>query len=159
MSRKKYSTLEYVLISLIPYSRPNMLLSFKPHEYFNELERISRAKRSTLQSTLARAQNKGLVQRHKGVPRLTAEGKIRVRPYTAQILNKDVVLMVIFDIPEEIKYRRRQFRRLLRQLDFNQTQKSVWTTRFDYRKEVIEAAKILGIREYVQIFESARISL
>lgn len=136
-----------------------MLLGFKPHEFFNELERISGASRTTLQSTLARAQKQGLVMRREGIPLLTIKGNARVRPYTAQVLKKDVVLMVIFDIPEDMAFLRRQFRDYLRRLDFKQAQKSVWTTRFDYRHEILDAVKLLHIRPYVQVFESAKIHL
>ncbi len=136
-----------------------MLLSFKPREYFNELERISRSRKPTLQSTLTRAQANGLVRRKRGVPQLTAKGQARIKPYSAQVLQKNVVLMVIFDIPEELVSCRRQLRSLLHRLGFQQTQKSVWTTRFDYRREVLQAAKTLGINQYVQVYESAKVHL
>jgi DNA-binding transcriptional regulator PaaX len=159
MKRKTYSTLEYMLMALVPYTKPNLLLAYKPNAFFNELERISKAKRTTLQSTLARAQRQGLVVRHKGVPKLTRRGQRRIQPYTAQTLNRGVCLMVIFDIPEEQAGRRRQLRNALRQLSFRQEQKSVWTSRIDHRKELRDILAQLDIKPYVQVFECATVPL
>lgn len=157
MNKKGYSLVEYVLLGLVPYSKPNLKLVFAPYKFFRELEKLSQAKRSTLQSTLARAQKQGLIKRKHGVPVLTKQGFERIRPYTAKTLKRDVKLMVIFDIPEKRAYHRRQFRRYLQQLGFKQTQKSVWTTGYDYQTELLEVVTELRLGQFVQLFECARI--
>lgn len=107
---------------------------------------------------MARAQKTGLVKRTKGIPLLTKAGKEFVQPLTAKILGKDVHLMVIFDIPEELSHKRRRFRSLLQRLDFQQTQKSVWTSRYDHRETIKAALSELEIQEFIQMFECAKIS-
>ena len=154
---KEYSVQEYLLIALIPYSKPNMQLAFKPRTFFNELERISKANRRTMYRAMASAQKNGLDERAKGIPLLTKAGEEFGQPLIAKILDKDVSLMVIFDIPEELSYKRRQFRTLLQRLDFEQTQKSVWTSRYDHSDTVKTAISALEIEEFVQIFECAKI--
>jgi len=155
-SNRKYTTLEYVLLALVPYTKPNMELSFKPNRFFNELERISRSNRATLNSTISRAEKQGLITRKKGVPILSNRGLQRIRPLTAKTLRTDVYLMVIFDIPEQLAATRSRFRRILLRLEFVQTQKSVWTSRYDHLSYISQVVSELEIEDYVQLFECAK---
>lgn len=152
-SVRKHSTLEYVLLGLLPYTRQNLLLSYKPGQFFNEPEKISGANQATLRSTLSRAQKQGLVERVQGVPRLTSSGEVRIRPYISQKITGDIYLMVLFDIPEDLASQRRKLRNFLKLRQFEQVQKSVWVTKFDYREEVVNIVDGLRLNEYVQVFE------
>ncbi len=62
--------------------------------------------------------------------------------------------MVIFDIQETDRHKRRQLRTLLRQLEFEQIQKSVWSTSLDSRVYLIAEINRLGLKNEVKIFES-----
>jgi len=66
--------------------------------------------------------------------------------------------MVIFDIPEHQASLRRRLRVLLREWKFTQTQKSVWISNYDYGEVLVKAIKDLGVDEYVQVFECAKIN-
>lgn len=157
MAKSRYTTLEYVLLALVPYTRQNLLLAYKPSRFFNELERVSGSNRDSLRSTLARAQRTGLVQRIDGVPRLTKTGLQRVARFQARRISKQGQLMVIFDIPEEFVGQRRKFRNYLKMLEFKQVQKSVWVTQYDYRDEIRQAVNDLRIGRFVQLYECAKL--
>jgi len=82
------SALRTILRALIPYTRENLLLSFKPNQFFNELERNSSYSRKTLQNALSRAEKEGFVKRNGEIMRLTGKGKQLMRPYISRKLNK-----------------------------------------------------------------------
>ncbi len=148
------SAIVYILKALIPYSRENLNLAFKPNRFFDELERTSGQKRKTLQTAYYRAHNEGLIQNQNV---LTLTGWEKVLPFVAKTLQKDVVLMVIFDIPEDSAPLRRELRGFLRRLDFIQEQQSVWVSSFDYTRYVEEYVKNKSLQNYVQVYEAARI--
>jgi len=65
--------------------------------------------------------------------------------------------MVIFDIPEDSADLRRKFRLLLIQLQFKQVQQSVWMSDKDYCAILADSIKDLGLQDWVQLYEAARI--
>ena len=146
----------YVLVALIPYSKPNLLLTYKPNLFFRELEKISRYKESTLRAAYWRARQQKLVEQYKNIPVLTARGRRKVAPFVAEKLGSKAQLMVIFDIPEDQTAKRRKFRRVLKEWQFRQVQKSVWATGKDYRDELVELVKELDLNGYVEFYECAR---
>lgn len=152
---KPKSALEFVLKGLIPYTHENLLLTFKPGQFFNELEKISRYKKRTLEAAARRAQERGLIeQNQKRQLQLTALGRRTALPYTAQRLPKNARLMVIFDIPEDRAIARQQFRRLLRKWQFEQVQKSVWESTYDHRKSIKLAIEELDLDGFIELHES-----
>lgn len=150
-------TLEYLLLSLVPYSKPNLKLVFLPHRFFSDLEMISQKKRRTLQTALYRAQQNGLVERVNGVPVLTERGRKKIKPYQTKKLAKETKLMIIFDIPEEQAYKRRKLRDFLRSCGFVQVQRSVWVSNLDYSAPLQDLVDELQLAEFVQLFECAQI--
>jgi DNA-binding transcriptional regulator PaaX len=137
-----------------------MLLTFKPNQFFNELEKISRHKEATLRAAYRRAQQQGLIehkiQQDNNVARLTDKGRRKIVRFTAEQLSSGAILMVIFDIPEDEGAARRKFRQVLKDWQFQQVQKSVWTTDKDYREDLVELIRELELDSYVQLYESAR---
>lgn len=154
---RERSPLIYVLVALIPYSRPNLLLAYKPSQFFRELEKISRYKQSTLRKAYDRGIKSGLIDRQPKAPGLTSLGKQRVAPYVATKLGKNAILMVIFDVPESRANARRSLRTLLYQWNFEQVQKSVWVSSYDFREALVKAVHELDLAGCVEIHESARI--
>src|SRR5438105_3455226 len=110
---RERSPLIYVLVALIPYSSPNLLLTYKPGLFFYELEKVSRYKRSTLKKAYERGIKNGLIVQQSSIPRLTVLGKRRLAPFVASRLSQDASLMIIFDIPEDMANKRRVLRSLL----------------------------------------------
>lgn len=149
------SSLEHILRGLLPYSRENMLLSFKPHQFFSELEQKTKKKQTVLQTALSRAIRQGYVERVDGIPCLTEKGRARIQLLTATRLRNNVYLMVAFDIPEEIRAKRRKLRNFLQMHDFEQVQRSIWVSRLDYRRELRMVCDELNINEHVLIYECA----
>lgn len=157
---KYRSTTHYVLSGLIPYTEANIKLAFKPTAFFNDLEKLNKhkIKRSTLCSSYYQAIKDGLVRiNDTGIPRLTEEGLAQLRRYEPVKLKGAASILVIFDIPEENRYQRQQFRTLLRELRFTQVQKSVWQSEHDILEYLLPEIKRLRLREYVQVYESARV--
>ena len=104
---RQKSALVFILKAFIPYSRENLMLSFKPNHFFNELEKVSRYERPALKQAFRRAQDRNLLTRANS-PRLTKKGLRTLQPYISEKLNAGR-LMVIFDIPEDISELRRSF--------------------------------------------------
>jgi len=161
-----------MLEALIPYTKANLKLSFKPNSFFNELERIDRQKawqkqkanqqhtykKENLRNAFYRAKAKGfIVMDEAGNPRLTDLGRKFIQPYMPKKLGKSAKLLIIFDIPEPERYKRRHLRTLLKELKFSKVQQSVWSTSYDHR-EIIEAEiKALSLQKYVQVYEALKI--
>lgn len=154
----KKSAMVYVLLGIIPYTRPNLLLSFKPNQFFNELERISGYSPNVLRSAFSRAKTRKLIIAHDNVLNLSFEGMKTIQPFIAKKLAGGGQLMVIFDIPEDFAHLRRKLRLLLRQLQFKPIQQSVWMSDKDHKKIIAEAISLLGVEDWVQLYEAARIS-
>ncbi|OGL36323.1 CRISPR-associated endonuclease Cas2 [Candidatus Saccharibacteria bacterium RIFCSPHIGHO2_12_FULL_48_21] len=154
---RERSPLVYVLVALIPYSKPNLLLSYKPSLFFNELEKVSRYKKSTLQKAYNRGLKNGLIHKSADLPKLTALGKRKIAPYTAGKLGDESQLLVIFDVPESRARARRTLRLLLRAWGFKQVQKSVWASNLDYREVLVEVIDELDLKQSVEVHESVRL--
>lgn len=148
----------YVLRALVPYSRQNVLLNYKPRQFFKELEHISGYSEPVLKTALWRARQSDLVS-DDPIPQLTRRGLQKVEPFVARKLGSNAQLMVIFDIPEVRAGTRRQLRTLLRNLGFKQVQLSVWITVYDHTTTVREAIRSLGLEQDVQLYEAAPVSL
>ena len=54
---------------------------------------------------------------------------------------------------------RHEFRRLLKRLDFQYVQQSVWVTDLDHRKVLAEAVKKLELKDCVKLYEAAPVKL
>lgn len=146
----------YVLKGLIPYTRENMLLSFRPGRYFDELEEVSGYPKQTIKTAYYRAKKSGYIE--KGTSsRLTNLGNQKLQPFLAKKLRGGGKLMVIFDIPREHNGLRRQFRALLKEWGFIKIQQSVWATSFDHVESVRTAVDELGLQDYVQLYEAAKL--
>jgi CRISPR-associated endonuclease Cas2 len=152
----RHSALVYVLKGLLPYTRQNLLLTYKPSRFFYELSQQSGHSQAALRSAFRRAEHAGLIT-NSTVPALTAKGRQKLQPFVAEKLGRNAKLLVIFDIPESAAHLRRELRALLRKLGFNQVQLSVWITSYDHREVITEAIEELGLAKYVEMYEAARI--
>ena len=153
------SALRYILEGLIPYTEANLKLAFHPNQFFNELEKKSFRKPQTLRNAYYKAQKNGLIKVDKiaKTPRITEKGMTKLQPYKAKKLQKDVQLMIIFDIPEVEKDKRQRLRLLLKQLLFKQVQKSVWVSNRDSRRYIKAEVRREMLQEHVEIYEVHRL--
>ncbi len=146
-------------MGLVPYTRQNFLLAFKPHLFFNELEKQSHYPVHTLRAAYDRARKQKLIGTiDNKTLLLSLEARQKIQPFVAEHLNGGGQLMVIFDIPETNSEQRRKFRLLLRRLDFIQTQQSVWTSPMDHRSIILESIKVNGLSNWAQLYEAARLA-
>jgi CRISPR-associated endonuclease Cas2 len=157
MRHKRQSATICVLKAFMPYSRQNLALAFKPNYFFNELEKNSNFRKQTIKRAWETAISNDFITEVDGKFRMTAIGLRYTRPFTAKKLDKDVRLMVVFDIPESRASDRRKLRWLLKKWEFDMIQKSVWTSRYDHKNLIQETVKEMGLTEFVQLYESARL--
>jgi DNA-binding transcriptional regulator PaaX len=61
--------------------------------------------------------------------------------------------VVIFDIPEHMRWARNSLRRKLKELDFTLIQKSVFCCPYPCKGEIIKTSEVLGVTSYVQFIE------
>ena len=151
------TALRYVLESMIPYTKANIQLITRPNAFFDELERRDRRplySRSSLRQAYYEAKRKGLiVVDEAGKFSLSAEAERSLKVFKPLKL-KGALVMVIFDIPELEKRKRQWFRTLLRELKFEQVQKSVWMSEYNCF-EVLSAGIIeQRLETYVRVFEA-----
>ena len=156
-SMKKQSALTFILKGLIPYTRENLLLAYKPNKFFNELEKISKYNHNTLRKAYWRGKKQGFIEESEGYTKLTKKGLKAIRPFIAKRLDNSSRLIVMFDIPESEATKRQGFRNLLKTWGFEQVQKSIWVTDMDYRDLLEEAISELGLGDCVEIHESLKI--
>lgn len=149
---KHDTPLLYVLTALVPYTKQNLLLTFKPSAFFNELERLSPHSSRALRNSYNSAVRQQLISPG-NVPHLTLRGRSRLQPFVAKQLGDDARLMITFDIPESQRKSRDAFRRLLRYFECAQVQKSVWITDKDCSELIKENAAELGISDMVDLYE------
>lgn len=154
---RQKTALEHVLLGLIPYTRENFALTFKPHVFFNELEQTSGWKRNTLRAAYYHAQRSGYVRRIDNRPQLTRDGERAVLPFYATKLGNDAQLLIMFDIPLEHAKQRQQLRRMLKRFGFTLVQQSVWMSNMDYRQALMELVSELGLEQFVEIHESVKL--
>lgn len=158
MSTKTKSPLLYVLLGLVPYTKQNLLLSFQPNQFFNELEKTSKYSKEVLRKAYYRAEHRGLVKITDVTIELSLPARQQIQPFVAQKLGNNARLMVIFDIPEERAQLRRQLRAVLRQLDFQQVQQSVWVSDYDHKDLLLEIIEDIQAGEWIQLYEAARLT-
>jgi DNA-binding transcriptional regulator PaaX len=154
------SVLRHVLLGLVPYTKPNLMLTFKPNAFFDELERISKKNTHSIRNAYYRAQKQGLIELDaQKIPRLTDKGRAKIQPYKAKVLPGGAQLMIVFDIPEVERQKRRHLRRLLEELSFTQVQKSVWVSPMDYRELLKAEIAQNNLSKYVVVYEVSAIRL
>ncbi len=151
----KKSALKQILLALLPYSRQNLMLSFSPNRFFNELEQQTGYNRRSLKQAYDRGQDRGLIS--PGSSQLTTKGYKEIQPFIATRLKNQAKIMVVFDIPEQNAIGRRRLRAVLKSWQFNQVQKSVWATDMDYREALVGIIAELKLSGYVEIYECARL--
>ncbi len=160
---KKYrSATHYILSGLMPYTEANLKLVFLPTHFFNDLEKLDQVKASgkALRSAYYRAIKKGLIKVDSdGMPRLTTKGKLKTKDYKPKVLGKNARLLLIFDIAEQSRWKRDRLRSLLRELSFEQVQKSVWECPYDHREYLKAEIQEIGLHDNVIVYEALKTKL
>lgn len=161
MSKLPDSALVYILKGLaLSLSEANVKLSFKPGLFFDDLEKVSTKKRLSLKNSYYKAIKNNLIELDvQGFPRLTNKGRKKLQLYEPKKLSNSAQLMVVFDIPEDERYKRRHLRTLLRELSFNKVQQSVWVSDYDCKDYLAAEIKNYHLQKYVVIYEVDRLKI
>lgn len=89
-------------------------------------------------------------EKHAGSDSIILTNKAKIRILENKIKNEDgLIRFVSFDIPEEKRAQRDQFRRTIKRAGFVQLQKSLWVTNKDVGEIVEIAAGEFKVDEYV----------
>lgn len=153
------SALSYVIEAIIPFTDANMKLAFKPHVFFNHLDQLSdgRYSHATIRKAYYEAKRKALISIDEtGQPQLSEKAKQSIKPFAPKKL-QGACLMVIFDIPENERYKRQWFRSLLREMRFTQLQQSVWVSEYESREILSAGILEKQLEKYVRVFEARAI--
>ena len=152
-SFRKGSAISYVIAGLIPYTEPNLKLTFKPSLFFKELSERSGLAESTLKNALAKAKKENLLNQRLGKVELKAEAKRLIAKFedSKAVPLDSGYMLVLFDIPQSHDTERRLFVRELKALKFKQIQRSVWASNNDVREIVLDIITELKIGRFVAI--------
>ncbi len=121
-------------------------------------------KKSELSQALKRLRERGLLEQDfidesKIIFKLTELGRDVLGVKTFNELDWDGNWrVVIFDIPEEKRRIRDQFRRKLKHWGFKNWQQSVWVSKADVTDKLRALIEELGIGQWVAVFESGNVS-
>jgi len=111
---------------------------------------------TSFRTAYGRAVKRGLIKFDGNKMKLSLEARQTIQPFIARNLQGGK-LMVIFDIPEDRARLRQKLRYILKQLEFNQVQQSVWMTDRDYKSIITETIEALNLTDYVQLYEVVRL--
>lgn len=151
MNQANKTLLKELLVALVPFTENNLLLTFKPAQFFTELEKKTNANRNTLAATMSRAKKNGFIKiDEEGIPQLTWRGKTKINLALGEKLKKQR-LIVIFDIPESQCSKRRELRAYLYSQNFRYIQKSVWASQYNVIDELLDVIAELGLGRCVQV--------
>ncbi len=67
-------------------------------------------------------------------------------------LQRGWICLVVFDIPEQAKEVREDFRRLMKRCGFTMLQQSVWMSSHDVEQDMRRLVYLLGVGEWVKVF-------
>ncbi|PIX61923.1 CRISPR-associated endonuclease Cas2 [Candidatus Uhrbacteria bacterium CG10_big_fil_rev_8_21_14_0_10_41_26] len=71
-----------------------------------------------------------------------------------QTLPEGEICFVIFDIPEDIKHVRDTFRKLLKDIGFRMTQRSVWEGDLDIVDDLRSLVDIMNAQKYIRVYHA-----
>jgi DNA-binding transcriptional regulator PaaX len=128
----------------------------------NALEKLQ--ERQKISKLIYKLKNDGLIvkNRDKKIWGITNEGKNKIKKLTQEVLGiqlksgykveqSDELKIVIFDIPESMKEKRRWLRDVLRNLKFTMLQKSVWIGKTILPENFIKDSREQNILKYIEI--------
>ena len=139
--------------------------SFFPEKYSyskmsRDLFRDGNVNQKQVSSMFSRMQKEGLVERSgpkkRSIWSITKNGKRFIENKSAIIktvpTSDGIVRLVMFDIPEKEKNKRKWIRRELAYLNYKILQKSVWIGTAPLTEDFIHNLKVLNLDRYIHIF-------
>jgi len=161
-NKPQKSLIDYILSSLIPFTKENLVLATNPRKFFWEIDRIQReysTSKETVHSTISRAKREGYLKEvelnQQKTFSLTPKGKLKIAEYLSAENSKawdGKWRILLFDIPEKDRYKRDVLRHKIKELGFKQHQLSAWICPFDYTEELEYLVNKLDLEQHVQYF-------
>jgi len=123
------------------------------------MKRRRKFKSKTYLQGISRLENRGLIEvverRGKKFLKLTKKGQLHILLAKARISKKipwdGKWRIVLYDIPEQNKLKRNQFRWLLRSNNFVKLQASVFVSPYPLNAEAVSYLKLSGLIEFIRI--------
>lgn len=125
-------------------------------------------KRQKIHSALANLKRRGYLQKQKFEKSygfiLTPKAQKKIFSLQLKIQKREKFphneqLMIFFDIPERFKYKREMLRNKLKDLGFDQLQKSIWITSNNVTKDIWSIVKDFDIENGVQMLKVKNIKI
>ncbi len=69
-----------------------------------------------------------------------------------KLLQQGWICLVVFDIPEQVKEIREDFRRLMKRCGFTMLQQSVWMSSRDVEQDMRQLVHLLGVEKWIKVF-------
>lgn len=122
----------------------------------------SRADRAERNRSIYRAKQQKLIKTKKEGDKiyqyLTKKGAISLLKskiiLEEKALPEGEICFVIFDIPEDIKHVRDTFRKLLKDIGFRMTQRSVWEGDLDIVDDLRSLVDIMNAQKYIRVYHA-----
>ncbi len=154
-------------VLLIAFAAPGALRLLKP--FLNKYKKRVR-QLGYIQQRFRDLEEKGLItvseRGEKTKITLTQLGRKKVLEYQVDAMELDIPIrwdgkwrVVIFDVPEDKKYKRDVLRCKLRDLGFERIQDSVWRHKYPCSKEIEFLAHLYEIYPYVDLIEGKMVKL
>lgn len=115
--------------------------------------------RKTFSENVSRLKRDGFIRKEGKKVSFTEKGRIaylKLKIERCELLSKDEVCLVVFDVPEKERRLRKFIRDFLSLLGFFPIQKSVWMSMFDATKELNEYFRAVGLNDRVLAFTAKR---
>jgi phenylacetic acid degradation operon negative regulatory protein len=164
-SNNEYTLLEYILTSLVPYTKPNRDLVFRRDRFVKQISKLSGSSINSVGATITRAKKVGYLEsieeKNKENLMLTTKGSIKILKLLLSDKKEkwdESWRILIFDIPERKRKTRDAFRKILAEMGFKKYQISVWICPYDRTNELEMIIDEFNLKPYIQYFISKSVS-
>ncbi|MDR3642090.1 MAG: hypothetical protein P4L74_00485 [Candidatus Doudnabacteria bacterium] len=161
MPKKDSTAVNEVLFWLYETGKLLSVIFASKHEWKRRMWNHTWGNYNNYKSTVYHMREQGLVEivSKDGLRflKLTSKGQMEALLAKAKVVKRAVWdkkwRVLIFDIPEDAKLQRNQFRRLLKRNEFKKLQASVYVNPYPFNREAIEYLKESGLIKYIRILK------
>jgi len=120
---------------------------------------LSKLKKDNLIKNEEKEGKKFFIITKKGLEKIKQLKRIKEKSMPSKKYHKEKTgkaIIIIFDIPENKRKKRDWIREVLKNMDFEMVQKSVWIGKVKIPKEFLDDLKMLELLDFVKIFEVSK---
>jgi len=136
----------------------------KREALFSETKTAKSHRHENISDMLYKLRKDGLVENDEDGWIITALGKTKLAMLKSKLPQKeypkepsDILIILMFDIPEKERRKRRWLRERLTGMGFRMVQKSVWSGKVKLPKKFIQDLKDLNILGHIDVFQATKL--